>query len=292
MSDNPLEASQRRDHRRPEPCAGARDAEGRRLYRRRPAQADHRRREHLDRDRSVQLPPAHAGRAREGRHPRGRRHADGVQHGVDLRRHHDGQPGHEGVAHQPRSDRRLDRAGRARQPVRRPHRAVRLRQDDSGHHHGAGAPRHSGRDALRRLDRAGRVPRQEHHHSGRVRGGRRACGRPDVGRRSADGREPGVSGCRRVRRSVHREHDVDGRRVPRHLGDGIQRRARARSRQAADRPRGRGAGDGSAEAQRAAATDHHARRRSRTRSRRSPRPADRPTRCCTCWRSRARRASS
>ena len=34
-----------------------------------------------------------ARRAREGRHPRGRRHADGVQHGLDLRRHHDGHQG-------------------------------------------------------------------------------------------------------------------------------------------------------------------------------------------------------
>ena len=62
--------------------------------------------------------------------------------------------------------------------------------------------------------------------------------------------------------------------------------------EAAHRPRGRRAGDGSAEAQRAAAADHHARLRSTTRSRRWPPPADRPTRCCTCWRSRARPASS
>ena len=80
-----------------------------------------------------------------------------------------------------------------------------------------------------------------------------------VGRRSADRRKPGLSGRGRVRRTVHREHDVDGRRVPRHLGDGIQRRAGARSREAARRPRGRRARDGSAEAQRAAAADHHAR---------------------------------
>ena len=227
------ETPQRRHHRRPEPRAGARDAESRWLYRRRSAQADYRRREHLDRNRSVQLPPAHAGRAREGRHPQGRRHADGVQHRVDLRRHHDGQPGDEDVAHQPRSDRRLHRARRARQPVRRPHRAVGLRQDDSRHHHGARAPRYSRRDALRRLDCAGRVSRQEHHHSGRLRGGGRACGRPHVRCRPAERREPGVSRCRRVRRPVHREHDVDGRRVPRHFGDGLQRRARARSREAA-----------------------------------------------------------
>ena len=39
------------DHR-PEPRAGARDAQGRRLLRRRSEEAAHRRRQHLDRDRS------------------------------------------------------------------------------------------------------------------------------------------------------------------------------------------------------------------------------------------------
>ena len=57
--------------------------------------------------------------ARQGRHPRGRRHAARVQHRLDLRRHHDGQRGHADLARQPRGHRRLDRAGRARQPVRR-----------------------------------------------------------------------------------------------------------------------------------------------------------------------------
>ena len=83
-------------------------------------EADHRRRQHVDRDRPVQLPPARAGRAREGGHPRGRRHADGVQHRLHLRRHHDGHRGHAGVADQPRGHRRLDRAGGARQLLRRP----------------------------------------------------------------------------------------------------------------------------------------------------------------------------
>ena len=49
----------------------------------------------------------------------------------DLRRHHDGHRGHEGLARQPRGDRRLDRAGRARPPLRRASsRSSRLRQDD------------------------------------------------------------------------------------------------------------------------------------------------------------------
>src|SRR6266540_4020176 len=46
---------------------------------------------------------------------RGRRDAHGVQHGVDLRRHHDGHRGDEGLAREPGSDCRLNRAGRARQ---------------------------------------------------------------------------------------------------------------------------------------------------------------------------------
>ena len=37
-----------------------------------------------------------------------RRHADGVQHGGDLRRDHNGHPRDEDLARQPRSDRRLD----------------------------------------------------------------------------------------------------------------------------------------------------------------------------------------
>ena len=39
--------------------------------------------------------------ARQRGHPRGRRHADGVQHRLDQRRHHDGHRRHARVAHQP-----------------------------------------------------------------------------------------------------------------------------------------------------------------------------------------------
>ena len=102
-----------------------------RAHRRGPAQADHRRREHVDRDDAVQLPPAPAVGEGDGGHPRGRRHAARVQHDRDLRRHHDGHRGDEDLARQPRGGRRLDRAGRARAPVRRRRRAVGLRQDAS-----------------------------------------------------------------------------------------------------------------------------------------------------------------
>ena len=52
---------------------------------------------------------------------------------------------------------------------------------------------------------------------GRLRGRRRARGRHDERRRGARARERRLPRRRRVRRPVHREHDVDGARLPRHL---------------------------------------------------------------------------
>ena len=69
-----------RPARRPRSRRRARDAQGHRLHRRGPLEADRRRRHHLDRDDAVQLQPARAGRARQGRHSGRRRDADGVQH--------------------------------------------------------------------------------------------------------------------------------------------------------------------------------------------------------------------
>ncbi len=56
-------------------------------------------------------------------HPRRRRHADRVQHDHRDRRHRHGHRGHEGLADQPRLDRGLRRAGRARPSPRRSRRA-------------------------------------------------------------------------------------------------------------------------------------------------------------------------
>ena len=95
------------------------DAQGDRLHRRRSGAADRRRRHDVDRDHAVQLQPTRAGAAGQGRHPHRRRHADGVQHGVRVRWCLDGAPGMRALAGQPRGDRRLDRAGRPRAPVRR-----------------------------------------------------------------------------------------------------------------------------------------------------------------------------
>ena len=55
--------------------------------------------------------------------------------------------------------------------------AVGLRQDDPGLRDGAGAPRHPGADALRRLDRPGSLAGPRRHDRRPVRGDRRPRGR-------------------------------------------------------------------------------------------------------------------
>ena len=98
--------------------------------------------------------------------------------------------------------------------------------------------------ALARLDVPGLVyyggpiapwqmARQGRHHSGRVRGRRVAGARRRHGRRFAGARRSRLPGRGRLRRPVHRQHDVDGARVPRpgavrfvrHTGD-VTRSAR------------------------------------------------------------------
>ena len=127
---------------------------GDRLRRRRAQPADDRDRQHLDRGDALQLPPARPRRARQRGRPRRRRHADGVQHRRRLRRGDDGHPGDEGLAGQPRGDRRLDRADGPRLPVRRDRRPLRLRQDDPRLRDGAGPARR----ALGRCSTAARSP--------------------------------------------------------------------------------------------------------------------------------------
>ena len=265
--------------------------EGHRLRRRGADQADHRRRQHVDRDDAVQLPPARARRQGQGGDPRGRRHADGAQHDRDLGRDHDGHRGDEGVAGQPRGDRRLDRAGRRRSRVRRGDRDQRLRQDDPRHRDGAVPAERAEPDALRRLDLPGSVPRPADHDPGGVRGGRRARRRPDH-RRGADRDRGGrLARRRRLRRPVHRQHDGDGvrgaRDLPVLLGGPGRGPAQGRGGQG-----GRPAGDGRAQARASGRATSSPARRSRTRSPRSRAAAARPTACCTCWRSPTRSASS
>ena len=252
-----------------------------------------RRRQHLDRDRPVQLPPARSRGAREGRHPRSRRHADGVQHRLDLRRHHDGHRGHAGLAGQPRGDRRLDRAGRARQPVRRARRPRRLRQDDPRRRRWrwrgstSRASCSTAARSRRGASRAATSPsRTCSRRSARTRPGRMT----DAELRRSRG--PRLPGRRRLRRPVHRQHHGDGRASSsasrRSAAAACRRPTRARRR---SRERAGALVDGRAAARRPAARHHHARGARERDRRRSRRPAARPTRCCTCWRSRAKPAS-
>ena len=83
-----------------------------------------------------------------------------------------------------RADRRLDRAGRERPPLRRARRHQRLRQDDPRHRDGARAARHPGADALRRLDPARPLQGRGGDDPAGLRGGRRARGRQDRATRS------------------------------------------------------------------------------------------------------------
>ena len=170
----------------------------------------------------------------QGGRARRRRHADGVQHGRDLGRDHDGDQGDEDLARQPRGDRRLDRADGARLPVRRRRGARRLRQDDPRSGDGAGAARHPVGAALRRLDRSRALARQGRDDRRRVRGDRRPRRGQHVRRGAALARGRRQPRRRRLRRPVHREHDglrVRGARdLARRRGDGARRGRRRRTR--------------------------------------------------------------
>ena len=132
----------------------------------------------------------------------------------------------------------------------------------------------------------GTVPGPRGDDPGRVRGGRRARGRPHDRPGVQDARGSRVSGRRRLRRTVHGEHDGDCLRGARHRGarqrqrpgDGSGEGGRRAPRPASRWSGSCGRGPGRARSSRAG--------RSRTRSPSSRRPADRPMPCCTCWRSR------
>ena len=215
LPSDPAKRVQPRAHRRPRPRARARLLQGDRLHRRGSREAARRRRDDLDRDDALQLQPARAGPAREGGHPRGRRDARRVQHDLRLRRRHDGHRGHARLARLARGHRRLDRARRARPPLRRARLPRRLRQDDPRRRHGARSPRHPRARPLRRLDRAGTLPRPRRDHPGRLRGRRRLQRRQDVRRGPARARDRRLPGRGRLRRPVHGEHHVDRARLPR-----------------------------------------------------------------------------
>ena len=242
-------------HRRTPSRARPRDAPRRRLLRGRLRQAAGRRCLVVERGDPVQLPPRQARRAREGRRPPGRVGAARVRHDRRLRRDRDGPRGHEGVADEPRPDRRLGRAGDARRAVRRARRDRRLRQVRAGDDDGDGPAEPAGRLPLRRHDPPGHVQGPRHHDPGRVRGRRRPREGHDRRRRAARDRARRVSHHRIVRRDVHREHDggrgrgdrplAPGRRVPARRGlpaGGVRARERHPRRRA--RRRGRAAAAG------------------------------------------------
>ena len=208
--------------RGPRAGAGPRLPPRHRLRRGGAGQADHRRRLDLDRDDAVQLRPPHARGQGQGGDPRGGRHPDGVQHHRDLRRHHDGDLGHEDVAGLARGRRRLDRARRPRPPLRRDRRPRRLRQDDPRRRDGARAARRARRPALRRLDPARPLQGRRRLDPRGLRGRRQARRRQDERRGARRAREGRLARHRRLRRPVHREHDGDGLRGPRPEPDGLR----------------------------------------------------------------------
>ena len=258
--DRSGEAAQRRADRRRRSRAGARDAEGHRLRRRGARAAARRHRDDVDRDDAVQLESARARAPRSPRHPRSGRHAGRVQHDRGLRRRLDGNRRDARVTRLARDDRGLDRARRARPSARRPRVPRRLRQDDPRRSDGARAARPAGARALQRLDRAGSLPRPRRDDPGRLRGGRRRRRRNDEQRRRARARGRRLPGGRRVRRAVHREHDGDRGRVPRHQPRRPERRAGDRPGEARGRVRGRPDRDAARPRRHAALAGDHARR--------------------------------
>ena len=133
----------------------------------------------------------------------------------------------------------------------------------------------------------GTLPRPRHHDPGRVRGGRRVRRGQDRRRGAPRGRVRSLPRRRRVRRPVHRQHDVDGARLPGHQPGRDERDPGDQPGQGRRRRGVRPDGDAAGARRRAALPDHHARGARERRRAASQRAAARPTACSTCWRSRA-----
>ena len=229
---------------------------------------------------------------RQGGHPRRRRHADGVQHHLRLRRHHDGHRGDARLARLARGDRRLDRAGRARPPVRRPRVLV-----------GCDKTIPAAAMALARLDIPGLVLYGGSIAPGRFRGrdvtiqdvfeavGAHAAGTmTDAELRDARERAcPGAGACggQFTANTMAMALEFLGHRAAGQSDVPADGPGKAQARRGCRR-----AGDGARARRHRAPSQILTRDGVRERDRRaSRRPAARPTPCCTCWRSRARRAS-
>ena len=194
-------------------------------------------------------------------HPRGRRHADGVQHDLGLRRRLDGHRGH------------ARRRSSAREVI-----ADSIELVVRGHLLdglvcivGCDKTIPAAVMALARLDMPGLVfyngsiapgtfRGQRRHDPGRLRGGRRATppGKIDA-RGAARARVGRLPGRRRLRRPVHRQHDGDGARLPRHQPGRPERHPGAQPRQGRRGRGGRPPRDAARARGHAPVADHHAR---------------------------------
>ena len=216
-----------------------------------------------------------------------------VQHDRGLRQPVPGHAGDARVARLARGDRRLDRADGDRARLRRARLHRRLRQDDAGGADGARPDRQARGPALQRpaARRAPRRPRADDPRG--LGGGRPRTQRGLLERGELDAIERAACpGAGHLRRAVHRQHDGGRARLPR----------AGRARRRADPRRGpRGEGGGRRARRAPGGRDRRtARRRARsstaarcaTRWPASRPAAARPTACCTCSRSRARRAWS
>ena len=138
----------------------------------------------------------------------------------------------------------------------------------------------------------GRYKGAGRHDPGRLRGDRQARRRHDDRRGARRARARRQPRRRRLRRPVHRQHDGDGLRGPRHQPDGLGDGPRRPREQGRGRGRGRQARHGRPRARPAPARHHHE-GRARERDRRDrDAAAARRTACCTCSPSPARPASS
>ena len=233
------------------------------------------------------------GREGERGRARRRRHADGVQHHRHQRRRHDGHRGHEGIAGQPRSHRRLHRTGRAAATCST--RMVAIVACDKTI---PGAPwpccgstfPASSSTAARFCRANSRAATSRSWTSSKARRTRRPARSHDQELEELE--DIGLPRRGRVRRPVHRQHHGHGDGVVGPRRDGQRERPaeiRARKTSAAH------AGAMAMKLRRAAnppAIVVNTRAHSKTRSPQSRRPVARPTRCCTCSRSRRRPVST
>ena len=133
---------------------------------------------------------------------------------------------------------------------------------------------------------------QAGHRAGRVRGGRQAFGRRDVGRGPRRARAGRLSLGRRLRRAVHRQHHGDRVRGDRPRAALFGRRAGALRNPRQVLHDGGREDHGPDRARTSARATSSPARRWRTPPRWSPPPAARPMRRCICRRSRTNAASS